>query len=242
MTSTQVTDLVRTGSDDAAPYTIEPHNEYMVASKHRPRKLFLVCSVEPTDGGEWPITDGAKLMASIPTAVKERFEQRGGVRYEVWYPSRAPGVYNHWQENIGQTRKEAEAYLAKTGCDWEWHEDDSLLIYRTMPAISPHPETHEPCWFNQIHAHHRTFYEDCHPDFEEKDPSTPWPVHTKYGDGTEIPDDDVAAIRKAVWDNSVAVPLKKGMLLCVDNYRALHGRMGYTPGTPRQSLVSIIYE
>jgi hypothetical protein len=50
----------------------------------------------------------------------------------------------------------------------------------------------------QIHAHHRTFYEDCHPDFDDKDLGTPWPVHTKYGDGTEIPDDDIARIRKAV--------------------------------------------
>lgn len=50
MTSTQVTELVRTGSDDHAAYTIEPHNEYNVAAKDRPRKLFLLCSEEPTEG------------------------------------------------------------------------------------------------------------------------------------------------------------------------------------------------
>jgi hypothetical protein len=33
-------------------YTIEPHNEYMVAAANRPRKLFLVCSEEPTHGGK----------------------------------------------------------------------------------------------------------------------------------------------------------------------------------------------
>jgi hypothetical protein len=245
MTSTQVTDLVRTGSDDHPAYTIEPHNEYNVAAKHRPRKLFLVCSEEPTDGGEWCVTHGPGVLADMPRRIVEQFEAKGGVRYEVWYPSAAQeGVYNHWQENIAPTRAEAEEYLARSGCQWEWHEEDeSLTIVRTDPAIAPHPETGEDCWFNQVHAHHRTFYQDCHPDFEGRgEDSGPWPVHTKYGDGSEIADDDIALIREAVWKNTVGVPLKKGLLMVVDNYRALHGRMSYAAGTPRQSLVSIIYE
>ena len=41
--------------------------------------------------------------------------------------------------------------------------------------------------------------------------------------------------------SSVAVPMTKGALLVVDNYLALHGRLGFKPGTPRQSLVSILY-
>jgi len=125
-----------------------------------------------------------------------------------------------------------------------------------LPALAEHPN--EPGgkarWFNQIHAHHRTFYQDCHPDFEAKSAAAaaaaasgaapaaePWPVHTKYGDGSEIEAETLAAIRAAVWTSSVSVPMTKGLLLCVDNYRALHGRLGFTPGTPRQSLVSIIY-
>ena len=242
MTSTQVTDLVRTGSDDHPAYTIEPHNEYNVAAKHRPRKLFLVCSEEPTDGGEWCVTDGAAVLADMPADIVESFAAKGGVRYEIWYPSEAPGVYNHWQENIAPTREEAEAYLARSGCEWEWDDMNNLTIVRTDPAVSPHPDTGETCWFNQVHAHHRTFYMDCHPDFEGRDVDSNWPVHTKYGDGSEIADDDIARIREVVWNNTVAVPLTKGLLMCVDNYRALHGRMSFTPGTPRQSLVSIIYE
>jgi hypothetical protein len=35
MTSSSVANLVRTGSDDHPAYTIEPHNEYNVASAHR---------------------------------------------------------------------------------------------------------------------------------------------------------------------------------------------------------------
>ena len=111
------------------------------------------------------------------------------------------------------------------------------------PSPGSHPDSGEPCWFNQIHAHHRTFYQNCHPDFEGRgEADGPWPVHTKYGDGTEIADEDLARIRQAVYECSVAVPLQRGLLMCVNNYYALHGRMGYEPGTPRQTMVGIVYE
>ena len=175
----------------------------------------------------------------------EKFN-RLGVRYEIFYPSKAPEVYNHWQGNIAKTREEAEAYLEAAGCEWEWNDaDDSLLIHRVLPAMAPHPDTGELLWFNQIHAHHRTFYQNCHPDFEAASASgedQPWPVHTKFGDGTELSVDELANLRQAAWAASVSVPLRKGLLMVVDNYRALHGRLGYTPGTPRQTLVSIIYQ
>jgi len=248
MTSSNVANLVRTGSDDHPAYTIEPHNEYMVASANRPRKLFLLCSEEPTDGGEWVITDAERFEAGIPKEIVEKFG-RLGARYEVFYPSEAEGVYNHWQENIAPTKEAAEAHLVRAGCEWEWDHKGiagSLLIHRVLPARAPHPddtsETPTPRWFNQIHAHHKTFYKDCHPDFEGKvDADGPWPVHTKYGDGSEIEPEVLSEIRRAVWAASVAVPMTKGTLLCVDNYRALHGRISFKPDTPRQSLVSIIY-
>jgi hypothetical protein len=249
MTSTAVAAMVRTGSDDHPAYTIEPHNEYMVAAAQRPRKLFLLCDVEPTDGGEWVITDADALHKSLPPAVVEKFA-RLGVKYEVFYPSEGPGVYNHWQGNIAPTKEAAEAYLQRSGCEWAWDHagvPGSLLIHRVLPALAAHPDElaalgdQAPLrWFNQIQAHHRTFYQDCHPDFEQQT-TGPWPVHTKYGDGTEIEEEVLAEIRRCAWEASVAVPMTKGALLCVDNYRALHGRISFKPGTPRRSLVSIIY-
>ena len=64
---------------------------------------------------------------------------------------------------------------------------------------------------------HQTFYEDCHPDLVGADKNGPWPVHTKYGDGTEIEDEVMSKIRQVVWDATVAVPMKLGSLLVVDN-------------------------
>lgn len=72
MTSSNVANLIRTGSDDHPAYTIEPHNEYNVASANRPRKLFLSCSVEPTDGGEWVISDSSAILKNMPTHIVEK--------------------------------------------------------------------------------------------------------------------------------------------------------------------------
>ena len=230
MTSHDVAAYVRTGSDDHPAYTIEPHNEYMVAAKHRPRKLFLMCNVEPTDGGEWVISDATRIHDELPEEVVAKFAKLGA-RYEIHYPRRENASYNNWEDNIAPTREAAEAYLTRAGCQWEWSEEDgSLLIHRVLPALQAlpdGPDAGEAAWFNQIHAHHATFYKDCHPDFETRpDPSAPWPVHTLYGDGTEIEEEVLATIRRVVWEASVAVPMQKSCLMVVDNYRALHGRMG----------------
>lgn len=245
MTSHDVAAYVRTGSDDHPAYTIEPHNEYNVAAKNRPRKLFLMCNVEPTDGGEWVISDATRIRDELPKNVLAKFAELG-VRYEIHYPNREKASYNNWEDNIAPTRDAAEAYLTRAGCEWRWDDSDgSLLIYRVHPALQSIPDgpnKGELAWFNQIHAHHATFYKDCHPDFEDRpDPSAPWPVHTLYGDGSEIEESVLATIRRVVWESSVAVPMSRGCLMVVDNYRALHGRMGFTPGTPRETLVSIIY-
>ena len=51
------------------------------------------------------------------------------------------------------------------------------------------------------------------------DPSAPWPVHTLYGDGTEIEEEVLATIRRVVWEASAAVPMQKSCLMVVDNCR-----------------------
>ena len=171
-------------------------------------------------------------------------------------------------ENIACNKEEAEIYLAGAGCQWDWQDDDSLLIHRVLPAVVDHPHTGERVWFNQIQAHHNTFYKDCHPHFSDEDDASVghWPVHTKYGDGTEIETETLEHIRgkhpnlsleifvprffcniplhvsDVTWNNTVAVHCKKGCLLVLDNYLTMHGRMGYTPDTPRKTFVSITYE
>ena len=122
-----------------------------------------------------------------------------------------------------------------------------------MPVTVPHPKTGERVWFNQVHAHHRTFYAS-HPVFAAKTDANgvqdcaenprlgDWPVHVTYGDGTPIEEEVIAHIREVVWKNTVAVPLEPGLLLVCDNHLSLHGRMSFPEGQTRKVFVSATYE
>merc|ERR1739841_108734 len=96
---------------------------------------------------------------------------------------------------------------------------------QVFPAVRPHPKTGEPCWFNQLHAHHYTFYK-AHPKYymEDEKAFDRWPVNSRYGDGATIPMDVLDHVRETVWRNTVALPMRKGDLLIADNYLAKHGR------------------
>jgi hypothetical protein len=62
------------------------------------------------------------------------------------------------------------------------------------------------------------------------------PVQILYGDGTPIPPDEMAEIRRATWDHSVLFRWKKGDILVLDNILTGHGRMNVEG--PRKILTS----
>ena len=62
------------------------------------------------------------------------------------------------------------------------------------------------------------------------------PVQILYGDGTPIPPDEMAEIRRATWDHSVLFRWKKGDVLVLDNILTGHGRMNVEG--PRKILAS----
>jgi hypothetical protein len=245
MTSTQISDVARTSSDEPPSYTIEPHNEYHTAGL--PHKIILWCQEGPKEGGEWPLSDGRAILRDLDPAVVEELERRE-VKYKVFYHSKENATYNSWQGNLGPTKEAVEAYLGGLGYEWQWHEDDAITYSKNLPVTVPHPKTGEKVWFNQVHAHHWTFYAS-HPRFEGKsaggadnDRIGDWPVHVTYGDGATIPEDVIAHIRETVWRNTVSVPLAPGNMLVCDNHLSLHGRMSFPEGDTRKVFVSAAYE
>lgn len=52
--------------------------------------------------------------------------------------------------------------------------------------------------------------------------------HTScYGDGSEVEEDVLQHIRAVTWECTIGFQWKTGDLLVVDNYLALHGRLGF---------------
>lgn len=61
-------------------------------------------------------------------------------------------------------------------------------------------------------------------------------MHCTFGDGEEIPDRDMDAVRDAIWANMVFFPWRRGDVLMIDNARIAHGRMPYRG--PRKVVVA----
>jgi hypothetical protein len=127
-----------------------------------------------------------------------------------------------------------------------WGSDDSLTYSQDFPAVREHPKTGERVFFNQIHAHHRSFYE-CHPVFKglKGDPAMAnrWPVHVSYSDGEEIPQAHLDHMRSVIWKQCVGIRPTPGDIIVYDNWAALHGRMGYdSPQGTRKVYVSATFD
>ena len=71
-------------------------------------------------------------------------------------------------------------------------------------------------------------------------PANQFPLHTCYGDGEEITDQEVDEIRSVTWSNAMSLKLQPGDVLLLDNLLALHSRMSYEGGD-RKILVNLSY-
>jgi hypothetical protein len=52
-------------------------------------------------------------------------------------------------------------------------------------------------------------------------------MNALYGDGTVIPDEDMAEVSAAVWKNTVFWEWAKGDVIVIDNHLVSHGRTPY---------------
>eukprot|EP00397_Hematodinium_sp_SG-2012_P033390 GEMP01035668.1.p1 GENE.GEMP01035668.1~~GEMP01035668.1.p1 ORF type:complete len:381 (+),score=77.75 GEMP01035668.1:54-1145(+) len=239
MQSTQVSASIRTASDEPPTWCIEPHCEYHTAGL--PSKIVLFCEKPSATQGETILSDNRAIYQQLDPEIREKFE-RLGVEYEVYYPSEENSKYNCWQKNIAYTKEQVEDYLGALGYTWEWTDTNALRYKKVFPTTVEHDETGEATWFNQLHAHHRTFYQG-HPLFEgESDSFNEWPVETRYGDGTPIELEVLARVREVIWKNTIALDLEPGDIVVADNKLCKHGRMPFLEGDKRSIYVSVCYD
>ena len=57
-----------------------------------------------------------------------------------------------------------------------------------------------------------------------------YPLHTRYGDGEEIEDEVIDHIRSVTWKNAMALTLKAGDLVILENMLCHHSKVGYQGG------------
>jgi alpha-ketoglutarate-dependent taurine dioxygenase len=149
------------------------------------------------------------------------------------------GVGMAWQK-VFQTsdRSAVETYCRARGMEFEWRAGDRLRTRHVRPAVARHPRTGETVWFNQANVHHPS---SLPPALRESllavasDPDLPMDVNACYGDGAPIPDEDIAAVRRAYEEANVLFPWRKGDVLVADNMLVAHGRSPFRG--PRRIVV-----
>jgi len=231
---------VRSASDEPPTQTIEPHMD-MAHSKAHPTHIAFYCLEGPPPGvgGETVLTNMRGVYSDLEAqGVPQAFAEKGGVAYHkrLWSAAQTNHTGYTWQkffftegldEALDEVRKrDPGAVVAQ--------ETDMIDFQEVLPAVWQHPRTSEPIWFNGVHTNHRSYYvEAAHIDTSEGSP-----MDTTYADGSAIPESTIGAVRKAYWENSVAVRLQSGDLVVVDNYLASHGRMSWVPPNPRKVLLT----
>lgn len=250
-----LTDFVFNASELPDFYPIPQHCE-MSFTAHPPRRVFFCCLVEPAaDSGETPLCDFRQVWNDLDQGVKQRFEA-GGIRHIRNYAapgtdtSDDPTQLKPWPDMFHTTDKAVvQEMCAEEEFDVEWVAGDALRLTSSQPVTRNHPVTGEPVWHNHLTTFHagtaaaeyeritRLRPSERHKGFLEiareldrrlrATPSEERGMHTTYLDGSEIPDDDIEAVRDAVWKNLSLTPWKRGDVVAIDNHSVSHGRLPY---------------
>jgi alpha-ketoglutarate-dependent taurine dioxygenase len=245
---------VYTSTDTPDAYPIFAHNENSFLNE-RPQMISFFCLVEPRRYGETPLFDSRAAAKTLDPDVRAKLQEKK-VCYRRRFPKKrrpgAPSIIRTWEESFGTSdRDEIDSMVTAQGMTCHWHANGRIL--HTESVVDPlpsHPETGEQCL--NLQAFHKT---SLLKDLDEVRPRQSglhnaslkmglrllyaldvMPVQISYGDGTPIPADEMAEIRRATWEHSVLFRWQKGDVLVLDNILTGHGRMNVDG--PRKILTS----
>ena len=251
-----LTDYVFSASELPPYYPIPQHIE-MSFTLQPPTRLFFHCMIASEGpGGETPLVDFRKVLRDLAAPVRERFEQRGvrnvrnycgpegGSRFDLWKLKR-------WDEMFQTTDRAAVEDICRAQ-DFKatWKSGGRLELTNVQPATRKHPETGEAAWFNHSQVFHLSAAAGEYRRIARRQrpvqsgvlgtvakamvsvkrlttPSDDQSMHCTYGDGSPISDDDMEAVRDAIWKNMVFFRWQAGDVVAIDNFAVAHGRMPF---------------
>jgi alpha-ketoglutarate-dependent taurine dioxygenase len=220
-----VSGQVYTSTDHQADQFIFLHNENSYQQTFN-QKIFFFCETPAEQGGETPIADCRKVFAHISPHVRERFIEKGW----MYVRNYGDGFGLPWQ-TVFQTvdKRVVEEHCRKNGIQAEWKDGDRLRTRAVLPAVSRHPRSGEPIWFNHATFFHYTTLEPWVQEalLEEFDKEEDFPTTTFYGDGSPIEASVLDQLREIYRQQTVSFPWERGDVLMLDNLMVAHGRAPY---------------
>lgn len=195
-------------------------------SRSWPSVVAFCCLTPATSGGETPLAYVREVTATIPGPIVAKFEGLG-VRYVRHY---MPHVDIPWQ-TVFQTDDPAAVadFCQANGIACRWLDEEVLETSQDCQGTIRHPVSGERLFFNQAHLFHvsslslgraQEMLELFGPDR--------LPRHARFGDGTEIPAQDLVRIRQAYELRAFKFVWRQGDVLLVDNLQLAHGRSPFT--------------
>jgi len=248
-------DYVFSASELPGYFPIAQHCE-MSFTADPPRRLFFCCFEPPAEGsGETSLADFRRVFQDLDPELLDRFN-KGGIRIVRNYTGPRgknfdPWQLKRWDEMFGSTDRESvEARCREEGFEPTWTDGDGLRLVSTQPVSRNHPVTGETAWFNHLTTFHLSAaFGEYRRIFKLRPSLQHWAqwqfargmvqakrlfhsadeqsMHVTYEDGREIPDEDVEAVREAVWRHMVITPWRRGDILAIDNFSVSHGRLPY---------------
>jgi alpha-ketoglutarate-dependent taurine dioxygenase len=226
---------VYTSTDHPRDQHIFVHNENSYQQNFN-LKIFFFCETPAASGGETPIADCRSLLARIDPSVRDRFIEKGW----MYVRNYGDGFGLPWQ-TVFQTddKRAVEEHCERNGIRVEWKSGDRLRTRKVLPAVSRHPVTGEPVWFNHATFFHYTTLEPWVQEamLEEFDDEQDFPTNTFYGDGSPIEPEALEALRGLYKSETVIFPWERGDVMLLDNMMVAHGRTPY--GGERRILVGM---
>ncbi|HYP52871.1 MAG TPA: TauD/TfdA family dioxygenase, partial [Pyrinomonadaceae bacterium] len=200
-----------------------------------PMKIFFYCVTAPPVGGATPVADVRRVYERLSPEVREEFTRKGWMLIRNF----GDGLSLPWQKTFRvETREQLEDYCRNARVRVEWKSDDRLRTRQVRPAVRRHPRTGELLWFNHVAFWHvSSLAPGVREVFLSQFAPEDLPYNTYYGDGTTIPDDVAAELRRAYDEETVAFPWQPGDLLMMDNMIAAHGRQPFAG--PRKILTAM---
>jgi len=231
---TEISPRIYTSTEYPSRFEIPLHNE-LAYSYQWPMKLWFCCRKPASEGGETPLADSRRVLATIDRQIRDRFRKKG-VSYLRNF---SRGIDLPWPEVFQTADKSAvEKYCREAQIEFEWRGKDGLRLRQIRDAIVAHPRTGEEVWFNQVILFHPSSLAPAVRDslisiMGEAD----LPKNCYYADGSAIEPSIIEEIRGAYRRCTVTFPWEEGDLLLVDNMLVAHGRRPFIG--PREILVAM---
>lgn len=213
--------------------TILFHNESSHMHRWPLRQMFF-CVQPSHEGGETPIVDCRELYRTLPSTLIRRFAEK----HLLYVRNFTEGLDVSWQDFFRTSdRSLVEDYCRRAGIGFEW-TPQGLRTWQTAVAVTLHPRSGEPIFFNQLQLHHSFCLEpELRESLEMLFAPEDFPRNVYYGDSSPIDDSVMAEVSDAYWSIAVSFPWHAGDVLLLDNMLVAHARNPYVG--PRKIVVAM---